>query len=91
MNNDGASILDLGGESSKPGANKISLEEEERRVIPSIKEIKKYSHLKAKISLDTRNLTTMQIGEKNGVDIINDISGFDDVKNVNFILKKNCQ
>ena len=37
MDNDGASILDLGGESSKPGAIKISADEEQRRVIPSIK------------------------------------------------------
>ena len=40
MDNDGASILDLGGESSKPGAIKISADEEQKRVIPSINEIK---------------------------------------------------
>ena len=89
MDNDGASILDLGGESSKPGAIKIPADEEQRRVIPSIKEIKNNSNLKAKISLDTRNLSTMQIGEENGVDIINDISGFADAENISFISKKN--
>ena len=89
MDNDGASILDLGGESSKPGAIKISTDEEQRRVIPSIKEIKNNSNLKAKISLDTRNLSTMQIAEENGVDIINDISGFADAENISFISKKN--
>ena len=88
MDNDGASILDFGGESSKPGAIKISTDEEQRRVMPSIKEIKNNSSLKAKISLDTRNLSTMQIGEENGVDIINDISGFTDVNNISFISKK---
>ena len=87
MDNDGASILDLGGESSKPGAIKISADEEQRRVIPSIKEIKNNSNLKAKISLDTRNLSTMKIGEENGVDIINDISGFADAENISFISK----
>jgi len=87
MDNDGASILDLGGESSKPGAIKISTDEEQRRVIPSIKEIKNNSNLKAKISLDTRNLSTMKIAEENGVDIINDISGFSDAKNISFISK----
>ena len=89
MDNDGASILDLGGESSKPGAIKISNDEEQRRVMPLIKEIKNNSNLKTKISLDTRNLSTMQIGEENGVDIINDISGFVDVQNISFISKKN--
>ena len=88
MNNDGASIIDLGGESSKPGAIKISADEEQRRVIPSINEIKNNVNLKTKISLDTSNLSTMQIGEDNGVDIINDISGFVDVQNISFISKK---
>ena len=41
MVSDGASIIDLGGESSKPGAMKISVEEEQKRVIPSIIAIKK--------------------------------------------------
>ena len=85
INNDGASILDLGGESSKPGANKISTEEEQKRVIPSLKEIIKNNNLELKISLDTRNLSTMKIGKENGVDIINDISGFEDTKNITFI------
>ena len=88
MDNDGASILDLGGESSKPGAIKISNDEEQRRVMPLIKEIKNNSNLKTKISLDTRNLSTMKIGEENGVDIINDISGFANAENISFISKK---
>ena len=88
MDNDGASIIDLGGESSKPGAIKISADEEQKRVIPSINEIKNISILKAKISLDTCNLSTMQRGVDNGVDIINDISGFVDVQNISFISKK---
>ena len=88
MDNDGASIIDLGGESSKPGAIKISADEEQKRVIPSINEIKNISSLKAKISLDTCNLSTMQRGEDYGVDIINDISGFVDVQNISFISKK---
>ena len=88
MNNDGASIIDLGGESSKPGAIKISADEEQKRVIPSINEIKNIRNLKAKISIDTCNLSTMQRGEDKGVDIINDISGFVDDKNISFISKK---
>jgi dihydropteroate synthase len=89
MDDDGASIIDLGGESSKPGAIKISADEEQKRVVPSINEIKNISNLKAKISLDTCNLSTMQRGKDYGVDIINDISGFVDVQNISFISKKN--
>ena len=87
MINDGASIIDLGGESSRPGAIKISAIEEQRRVIKSIKEIKTNNSFKSNLSLDTRNLSTMAIGIENGIDIINDISGFSDSKNINFISK----
>ena len=86
MNNEGASIVDVGGESSRPGALKLSPDEEKNRVFSSIIAIKK-EELKAKLSLDTRNLSTMEIGYKNGIDIINDISGFIDNKNINFISK----
>ena len=86
MNNEGASIVDIGGESSRPGALKLSPDEEKNRVFSSIIAIKK-EELKAKLSLDTRNLSTMEIGYKNGIDIINDISGFIDNKNINFISK----
>ena len=73
MNNEGVSIVDIGGESSRPGAIKISPDEEQNRVFSSIIAIKK-EKLKAKLSLDTRNISTMEIGYKNGIDIINDIS-----------------
>ena len=89
MNNDGASILDFGGESSKPGATKISTAEEQKRVLPSIKKIKENGNLKAKISIDTRNFATMKISEENGADIINDVSGFENYDNINFVSKKN--
>ena len=84
MISEGASILDLGGESTRPGAKKISVNQEIRRVIPSIINLKKV-HSKACLSLDTRNLSTMQEGFKQGVDIINDISGFEDKEKIKFV------
>ena len=86
MISDGASIIDIGGESTRPGAEKISVNEEIQRVIPSIINLKK-NKLNVQISLDTRNLLTMKLGRKNGVDIINDISGFADNDKIKFVSK----
>ena len=86
MVSDGASIIDIGGESTRPGAKKISVDEEIQRVIPSIINFKK-NGLGIQISLDTRNLSTMKLGHENGVDIINDISGFIDDNKIKFVSK----
>ena len=86
MVSDGASIIDIGGESSRPGAKVISVNEEIKRVIPSIINFKK-NDLGVQISLDTRNLPTMKLGFENGVDIFNDISGFTDNNKIKFISK----
>ena len=88
MISDGASIIDIGGESSRPGAKKISIEEEMQRVIPSIIDFKK-NNLVTQISLDTRNLPTMKLGLDSGVNIINDISGFADHNKIKFVSKSN--
>ena len=86
MLSDGASVIDIGGESTRPGAKKISVIEEIDRVIPRIIDLKK-SIFGIKISLDTRNLTTMKLGFENGVDIINDVSGLTDTNKIKFISK----
>lgn len=71
---EGADILDIGGESTRPGAKKITLEEEQARVLPVIKGLKD-AGVKALISVDTRNSDTMQKAIEFGADIVNDISG----------------
>ena len=53
MYEDGASIIDIGGESTRPGAMKVTTEEEQKRVIPIIKELSKFN---IPISCDTRKL-----------------------------------
>lgn len=71
---DGASILDLGGYSSRPGADHISINEEIERVIPALKTIrKKYPELL--ISLDTFRSQVVEAGLESGIDFINDITG----------------
>ncbi|MBN2571783.1 MAG: dihydropteroate synthase [Ignavibacteriales bacterium] len=71
----GANIIDIGGESSRPGANQISLEEELRRTIPIIKLLREYSK-DIFISIDTVKSEVAREALLNGADIINDISGF---------------
>lgn len=69
---DGATILDVGGESTRPGAARVSVEEEIARVVPVIEAIKP---LGAQISIDTMNAETARAAIAAGATIINDVSG----------------
>jgi dihydropteroate synthase len=71
--NDGAHILDLGAESSRPGAPPVSLEDEMARLLPVLHEAVK---LNVPISVDTYKPQVMQAALDAGADIINDIWGF---------------
>lgn len=70
---EGAHILDLGAESSRPGAPPVSLEEELSRLLPVLREAVK---LNVPISVDTYKPQVMQAALDAGADIINDIWGF---------------
>ena len=74
MINDGASIIDIGGYSSRPGADNISPEVELTRVLPIVKLIKE-RFSKILISIDTFRSEVAKQCVENGADIINDISG----------------
>lgn len=69
---DGASIIDIGGESSRPGAEPVSIDEEIRRVVPVIEAIRKVSQIV--ISIDTCKAEVAKAALSAGADIINDIS-----------------
>jgi len=69
----GADIIDVGGESTRPGATRVSVEEEQSRVIPVIREIAKLAL--AQISIDTMNAGTAKAAVEAGASIINDVSG----------------
>lgn len=73
MLKDGADIIDIGGESARPGADEISIEEEIKRVIPIVKKIS--GGINAPISVDTRHAEVAEAALKAGASIINDISG----------------
>lgn len=67
----GAAIIDIGGESTRPGASDVSLEQELDRVIPIIEKI--HSNLDCWISIDTSKALVMQEAVNAGAHIINDI------------------
>ena len=73
MIDDGADIIDIGGESTRPNSNCVSAEEELRRVIPLIKKISKETQVP--ISIDTYKAEVADKAIKAGAQIINDVSG----------------
>ena len=69
---EGADILDIGGESTRPGSDAVGLDEECRRVLPVIQALAKQS--RARISIDTRKAEVMRRAALEGVHILNDVS-----------------
>ena len=74
---EGADILDIGGESTRPGAQAVSYEEERARVIPVLKELR-LEFPQVLLSLDTQKASLADEALELGVDIINDVSGLRD-------------
>ena len=72
MVEDGVDIIDIGGESTRPGADRVSEEEEQARVIPVIRELAKQ---KVVISVDTMRASTAKLAVEAGASIVNDVSG----------------
>lgn len=81
MVTDGATIIDIGGQSSRPGSVRISAEEETDRVAPVIEAIKTVMP-DVLISIDTYSSTVAEAAVKAGAAIINDISGSDMDENI---------
>jgi dihydropteroate synthase len=73
---EGAALLDIGGESTRPGAEAVSPEEESRRVIPVIEALR--SRTDIPISIDTQKAVVADAALAAGADIINDVSALAD-------------
>jgi dihydropteroate synthase len=74
----GANIIDLGGESTRPGALRVKLEDEQQRVLPVIEALAAHSEFVAsgaQISIDTMNAETASLAVAAGAAIVNDVSG----------------
>ena len=76
----GADIVDIGGESSRPGSVYVSAAEQIKRIVPVIEEIRR--HCSGALSVDTRLLPVMQAARSAGADILNDISALEDDENL---------
>lgn len=72
MIDEGADIIDVGGESTRPGAAAVSVEEELRRVIPVIEAI--HAQFPVIISIDTRKPEVMRAAVRAGAGMVNDVS-----------------
>ena len=73
---DGADILDIGGESTRPGSEAVAAEEEQARVLPVIEALRK-AYPDAVLSIDTYRASTARLAVEAGADIINDISAME--------------
>jgi dihydropteroate synthase len=90
---EGANIIDLGGESTRPGALRVKIDEEQARVLPVIEALMQNAEFKASgaiISIDTMNAQTAALAVAAGAKIVNDVSGgladeqmFAELKNLN--------
>jgi dihydropteroate synthase len=89
MIDEGADILDIGGESSRPGAIPISVEEEIRRTVPVISAIRKTSG-SCPIAIDTVKAAVAEAALKAGADIINDVSPLKDPAMAPLAKKHDC-
>ncbi len=72
--NDGATMLDIGGESTRPGSTYVEIDEEIQRVVPVIQAIK--AEMDIIISIDTWKSQVAKAAIEAGADIVNDITGF---------------
>ncbi|MDD4205929.1 MAG: dihydropteroate synthase, partial [Candidatus Delongbacteria bacterium] len=75
MISEGADIIDIGGESSRPGSERVSSQEEIERIVPVIKKIREQSDIC--ISVDTYKPDVAEAAMKEGADMINCIYGAD--------------
>ena len=83
----GVDIIDIGGESTRPGSTPLSIDEELRRVMPVIYALRDCGK---PISVDTRRSEVMQEALLAGVDMINDITGFRDDESLSLLRDSDC-
>jgi len=72
MIDEGVDIIDVGGESTRPGADRVSEDEEQARVLPVIRAL---AESKVAISIDTMRASTARLAVEAGASIVNDVSG----------------
>ncbi len=91
MIDEGADIIDIGGESTRPGSERISIEEQIERVVHIVKAISETKPGHVQISIDTTRSKVAEAALDAGASIVNDVSGGnDDPEIINLCADKNC-
>lgn len=88
MQTDGADIIDIGAQSTRPGYTKVSPEEELKRLVPVLKALN--GKVNVPVSVDTFYPEVAKEALKHGVSIINDVNGFKDEKMIDVASISNC-
>lgn len=83
----GADIIDVGGESTRPGFTPVNPDEEARRVLPVVRALAKEGAI---VSIDTRHVAVAKAAVRCGASIVNDVTGFTDPKMVEFVAASTC-
>ena len=89
MVEDDADWLDIGGESTRPGAEEVRVNEEMNRVLPIIEAVRK-AHPDVGISIDTRRASVAKAALDLGADMVNDVSSLSDPDMADVIIENNC-
>ena len=89
MIEDGADWLDIGGESTRPEAEEVGIDEEKNRVLPVIEAVRN-AHPGVGISIDTRRASIAKAALDLGADMVNDVSSLSDPDMANVIIEKKC-
>lgn len=84
----GADIIDIGGESTRPGADVVTVEEEIKRVVPVIQQLRKLNP-SISLSIDTSKPQVMQVAIQSGADFINDVNALQSDGAVEVVAKSN--
>lgn len=87
MLDDGADIIDVGGESTRPGFTPVDPDTEARRVLPVVQALAKAG---AVVSIDTRHVEVAKAAVRVGASIVNDVTGFTDPRMADFAKESDC-
>lgn len=83
----GADIIDVGGESTRPGFRPVDADEEARRVLPVVRALAQRGAI---VSIDTRHVEVAKAAVRVGASIVNDVTGFTDSQMVEFVKSSTC-
>ena len=83
----GADIIDVGGESTRPGFRPVDPDEEARRVLPVVRALAQRGAI---VSVDTRHVEVAKAAVRVGASIVNDVTGFTDPQMVEFVKNSTC-